>query len=108
MVSFIKSKTKEAHSDKDGRNLQGQTFRQSDIHRERERVEQARSASGGAKVAMIGSIELQMAAKEKAATAKIGLHPPSSPPLPVGVKQKGCEQLEVGSRQKTWTHRIRV
>ena len=76
MVSFIKSKTKEAHSDKDGRNLQGQTFRQSDIHRERERVEQARSASGGAKVAMIGSIELQMAAKEKAATAKIGLHPP--------------------------------
>ena len=40
------------------------------------------SASGGAKVAMIGSIELQMAA----AAAKIGLAPLSA----AGVKQKGA------------------
>ena len=64
-------------------------------------------------MAMIGSIELQMAAAAAATTAKIGLHPPPPPTppiLPVGVKQKEGAAVEVGvgSRQKNRAPGIRI
>ena len=65
-MSFIKSKTNEAAKlQSDNQTMMLGTFkaRQTDSQtlRSRER-ERERSASGGTKVAMIGSIELQMAA----------------------------------------------